>query len=339
VGLHHNPGHLLHDVPGHPEQPARVEAILARLREVGIERHLLSISHREATDADLLLAHVPSLLRALERAQLKGGAWLDDDTAVLPGSVTAARQAVGGALQAVDLILDGALEMAFCVDRPPGHHATPAQAMGFCLFNQVGIAARHALRRRGLARVAIVDFDVHHGNGTQDIFWTDDTVLYISLHQFPLYPGTGTLQEIGDGTGTIINLPLPAGSGNAEYLACFDRVVGPALRRFAPELILVSAGFDAHLGDPLAGMAMTAAGYASMAQRLRDLAGELCASRLCFVLEGGYLLHETALAVEAVLRVLLELPLSTGNVAAGVGEPRPDVQALIEDAAQLHGLS
>ncbi len=338
VGLHHDPDHHLHDVPGHPEQPARVDAILARLQETGLDQRLQPIPRREAGDDDLLLVHEPSLLRTLEQAARQGGVWLDPDTAVLPGSVQAARSAAGGALQAVDLVLDGALEMAFCADRPPGHHATPVRAMGFCLFNQLAIAARHAIQRRGLGRVAIVDFDVHHGNGTQEIFWADDAVLYCSLHQFPFYPGTGALQETG-AAGNAINLPLPEGSGDAEYLACFDQVLGPALRRFAPDLILVSAGFDAHAGDPLAGMAVTAAGYAGMAAQLRDWAAELCAGRLTFVLEGGYLLREIALAVEAVLRVLLELPPAAGSKVSAGGAPRSAVQALIREARRLHGLA
>ena len=351
VGLHHDSAHTAHDVPDHPEQPARVEAILAHLAATGIVEQLAPIPEHGASVEDLLLVHDRALVDLIRRAEAMGGAWLDMDTAVLPGSYDAAARAVGGALQAVDMVLDGTLDSAFCIDRPPGHHATPVRAMGFCLFNHVAIAARHALRRRGLSRVAIVDFDVHHGNGTQDAFYADHDVLYCSLHEYPYYPGTGHWRETGEGpaAGTTVNLSLPAGSGDAEYLAAFDRVVLPAVRRFAPELILVSAGFDAHLADPLADMALSEAGYEAMARRLAESAGDLCGGRLVFVLEGGYRLEAMARSVERCLRVLLgadRLPqppsphgkeeLETDSVP--VGGVRPDVARLIQAVARLHGL-
>ncbi len=338
VGLHHDSHHTAHDVPGHPETPARVEAILARIAESGLDQVTRPVATRAATEVDLLLVHTPALVEAVRRADTSGGAWLDADTAVLPGSYDAAVRATGGALESVDMILDGALDAAFCVDRPPGHHATPTRAMGFCLFNQAAIAARHALRRHGLARVAIVDFDVHHGNGTQDAFYADGDVLYSSLHEYPFYPGTGHWRDTGegDGWGSTVNLSLPAGSGDTEYLAAFDQVVLPAVRRFAPEFLIVSAGFDAHLADPLASMTVSQAGYEGMALRLAAAAAELCDGRLLFVLEGGYRLEAVARAAEGCLRVLLgESPRETPPANLPL---RPDVARLLDEAGRLHGL-
>ena len=349
VGLHHDPAHTAHDVPDHPEQPARIEAILTHLTASGVVEQLTPIPERVASDEELLLVHERALLDLLRRAEAMGGAWLDMDTAVLPGSYDAAARAVGGALQSVDMVLDGALDSAFCIDRPPGHHATPVRAMGFCLFNQVAIAARHALRRRGRSRVAIVDFDVHHGNGTQDAFYADGDVLYCSLHEYPYYPGTGHWRETGEGpgAGTTVNLSLPAGSGDAEYLAAFDRVVLPAVRRFTPEIILVSAGFDAHLADPLADMALSEAGYEGMTRRLAETAADLCSGRLVYVLEGGYRLEAMARSVERCLGVMMGADLSPqppslkGRGGEEIGASpgvRPDVQRLLDAAVRLHGL-
>ncbi len=337
LGLHHDPAHERHDTGHHPENPARVQAILAHLRDAGLCERLVPMPEREASEADLRLAHQPSLIELVRRAEAMGGAWLDPDTVVLPGSFAAAVRAVGGALQAVDMVLDGALDAAFCIDRPPGHHATPDRAMGFCLFNQVAVAARHALIRRGLCRVAIVDYDVHHGNGTQDIFWTDGAVLYCSAHEYPFYPGTGHWREVGEGPGrgATLNLSLPAGCGDVEYLAAFDEVIVPAVWRFRPDLILVYAGFDAHLADPLANMAVTAAGYEGMARRLAEAAAELCDGRVVVVLEGGYRLEAMARAVELSVRAFLGEP----PVEAPPAEPvRPDVARLLSAVRHLHGL-
>lgn len=338
VGLHHDPAHAGHDTGGHVENAGRIEAIRAHLRETGIDQVLIPIPERVATDADLRLVHEPELIALVRRAEALGGAWLDADTVVVPGSVEAALRAVGGTLAAVDLVLDGALDTAFCLDRPPGHHATPARAMGFCLFNQVAIAARHALRRRGLERVAVVDIDVHHGNGTQDAFYTDGGVLYTSLHEYPFYPGTGHWRDIGEGAGvgTTVNAALPPGCGDAEYLATLDRLILPALRRFRPELILVSAGFDAHIADPLADMAVSTLGYRAIALRLAEAAGELCDGRMIYVLEGGYRPEALARSVEHCLRVLLgERP---SDVLPSTVEPRSDVARLLDAAVALHGL-
>lgn len=332
VGLHHDDAHLAHDVPRHPEQPDRITSIMNRIQEAGLHARLRSLPARVATDADLQLVHTPNLIDFLRRLDAMGGGRIDPDTSVRPGSVEAAVRAVGGALAAVDAVLGGELDAAFCIDRPPGHHATPGQAMGFCLFNQIAIAARYAQQRHGVERIAILDIDVHHGNGTQDAFAAEPRILYVSTHEYPFYPGTGHWSETG--AGNLVNLSLPAGSGNDEYAAAWARVIEPAVHRFRPELILVSAGFDAHLADPLADMALTEPGYAQIARSVRALAQEHCGGRSVWILEGGYRLEALARSVETVLRSLLGDEV---EVHEPVG-PRSDVARLLERIAELHQL-
>jgi acetoin utilization deacetylase AcuC-like enzyme len=339
TGLHHDPSHAGHNTGGHVENSGRVEAILGHLQASRLLDALTPVPERSATDADLLLVHDPHLVELVRKTEALGGAWLDPDTVVVPGSVEAALRATGGVLQAVDMVLDGTLDTAFCVDRPPGHHATPVRAMGFCLFNQIAIAARHAVQRRGLERVAIVDFDVHHGNGTQDAFYTDGGVLYTSLHEYPFYPGTGHWRDVGEGAGegSTINAALPPGCTDTEYFATLDRLMLPALRRFQPQLVLVSAGFDAHIADPLADMAVSTLGYRGIALRIAEAAAQVCDGRTVYVLEGGYRLEALARSVEQCVRVLLgERP---GDVVKSKPDPRPDVARLLDAAVTLHRLA
>jgi acetoin utilization deacetylase AcuC-like enzyme len=333
VALHRDDAHTVHDVPLHPEQPDRIVAIEQELTRGGLLGRLDALPRRTATEEELRLVHSDELISLLRRLDAAGGAQLDPDTAVLSGSYDVAARAVGGALAAVDAVVSQAVDAAFCLDRPPGHHATPTRAMGFCLFNQVAIAARYAQQHHQLERVAIVDFDVHHGNGTQDTFEHDPTVLYCSTHEYPFYPGTGHWRDVG--AGNIVNLSLPAGSGDAEYAASFAGVIEPAVRRFLPDLILVSSGFDAHLADPLADMAVTEVGYSLMAARVQALADELTGGRMVWVLEGGYRLEALARSVAAVLRVLL------GGAEEPTIErpPRVDVARLLDAAAELHNLN
>ncbi|MEO8671926.1 MAG: histone deacetylase family protein, partial [Tahibacter sp.] len=261
--LAHEPG------AGHPESPQRLEAVLAALdhdRFRGLER----FEAPSATRAHILLAHAPELVDAIfAAAPQQGQIRIDADTAMSSGSLDAALRAAGAVIAAVDGALDGHHARAFCAVRPPGHHATYAQSMGFCLFNNVAIGAAHALAR-GLERVAIVDFDVHHGNGTQDVFWNETRVLYASTHQFPLYPGTGARAERG--VGNIHNVPLPAGATGVEFRAAFVESVLPALERFEPQLVMVSAGFDAHRLDPLANLNLDTADYTWATEVLLDVA-------------------------------------------------------------------
>jgi acetoin utilization deacetylase AcuC-like enzyme len=276
----------------HPERPERLAAAKRGVDRIEAEgARVLPLAPRDATDDEILRAHDAGYLASL--LKLAGHhAALDADTYLAPASIDAARRAAGGAIAMVEAILSagpGGARQGIALLRPPGHHATRDQGMGFCLLNNVAIAA-HAALAGGLARVAIVDWDVHHGNGTQDIFWSDGRVLFVSLHEAPLYPGTGAAKEIGEGAGRgkILNVPLPAAATDAVYRAAFAGTVLPALRAFAPELVLVSAGFDAHARDPLASMQLTDVGYGSMARALREVAEESAGGRLGLVLEGGY---------------------------------------------------
>ncbi len=296
---------LEHETGYHPENAFRLRAIHDRLEHSGLLAGRTILEPRDGTVDDLLLAHDPEYVRLVEQIANAGGGYLDADTVISPRSYVTARLAAGASVQAVDLVLRNDATRVFVFPRPPGHHACRAQGMGFCLFNNVAIAARHAIDRHGLFRVAIVDWDVHHGNGTQSIFQETDQVLYASLHQWPLYPGTGRAQESGVryGFGYTLNIPLTAGAGDDVYLEAIDEIIIPKLRMFRPELILVSAGFDAHEGDPLASMSVTTEGFAKMAARLRDEADQLCDGRLVAILEGGYNPDALAESVEAVIRV------------------------------------
>ena len=288
----------------HPERPERLEAARA-----AIERSELSfarIAPRPATDEELERVHDPKFvkwLRTLSGAQ----AYIDADTYVGPESVTVAELAAGGTVAMVDALIDGPNKRGVAVVRPPGHHARPDRAMGFCLLNNVAIAAAHA-RARGVKRVAIVDWDVHHGNGTQDAFIDDPSVLYVSTHQFPFYPGTGAVLETGEGEGKgyTVNVPLTAGGGDGVYRAAFERVILPVLEDYKPELILVSAGFDASARDPLAEMTLSAEAFGWMARALRAAADRDAQGRIALVLEGGYDLVALESGLLAATRGIVE---------------------------------
>jgi acetoin utilization deacetylase AcuC-like enzyme len=294
-----------HDMPGHPEHAGRLAAIESELTRRDLLVGRPEIPFSAASDEALARIHDPRYIAGARDFADAGGGWLDGDTYVNAGSVEIAALAAGAAIAAVDAALDGTAKRGFVLARPPGHHATPGRGMGFCLFNTVAVAAAHALDR-GLERVLIVDWDVHHGNGTQDAFYASDRVLFASLHQWPLYPGTGRASERGEGAGRgfTLNVPLPAGTDDAAYLRVFDESVLPAARDFAPQLVLVSAGFDAHADDPLAGMAMTEAGFAGFARRVVRLAEDHAEGRLVAILEGGYDLAALAASVVATLAVL-----------------------------------
>jgi acetoin utilization deacetylase AcuC-like enzyme len=295
-----------HIAPGfHPERPERLEA--ARRAVTSLTTPVLALAPRLATRAELERVHAPAHLTQLEQRLATGRGYLDGDTFFGPGSHEAAWLAAGGACVMVDALLDGRAPVAALLARPPGHHATRTRAMGFCLLNNVAVAAAHA-RARGAERIAIVDWDVHHGNGTQDIFDADPSVLFFSLHEWPLYPGTGAANEVGHGEarGTKINLPLPAGSDGAVYRAAFERLILPVLSEARPDLILLSAGFDAHERDPLAAMRLREQDYAWMAARLRSLALALGHGRVGLVLEGGYDLAALEASLGASLRALVD---------------------------------
>ncbi|PRX37550.1 Acetoin utilization deacetylase AcuC [Meinhardsimonia xiamenensis] len=291
--------------PGHPEQVARIEAIWRAL-EAPAFTALDRREAPEASEADLELCHPRGHIEAI-RAAIPESRYvaLDADTFVSPGSWEPALRAVGGCIAAVDAVLAGEVANAFVAMRPPGHHAERARPMGFCLFGNVAIAARHALERHGLSRVAILDFDVHHGNGTQDLMWDEPRVRFASSHQMPLYPGTGSREERG-AHGNIINVPLKPMTGGAEMRAAWDGEILPAIDAFAPELVLVSAGFDAHAADPLAQLNWTEEDFAWLTGRICDVAARHAGGRVVSTLEGGYDLQALAASVAAHVSVLME---------------------------------
>jgi acetoin utilization deacetylase AcuC-like enzyme len=292
----HDPG------PGHPEQPARLSAATSRLPP------LVEISTRSATDDDLALAHTRDYIALVEREVAQHRGQLSTgDTSISAQSAACARIAAGCALSAVDAVFSGQVSNAFCVVRPPGHHASAARGMGFCLFNSVAIAARHAQHAHRAERVLIADWDVHHGNGTQDIFYSDGSVLFFSTHQSPWYPGTGARGEtgLGAGAGKTINCPLPAGSGQAEVLGAFRELLVPAAAAFHPDLILLSAGFDSRIHDPFGQFLLTDDDFGELTLLMLELADAHCAGRLVSVLEGGYSLEGLARASEAHVAVLI----------------------------------
>ena len=314
TGFVYHPDYLNHEMGlHHPESPERLRAILARLEASGSMTQLVRL---EPTPPDqewiaswITKVHTSTYLKDLLRVSpQEGQVALDPDTSISPGSLNAACLAVAGALAAADAIMQGRVQNAFCAVRPPGHHAESSHAMGFCLFNNVAIAARYLQEHHGLERIAIVDWDVHHGNGTQRTFYEDASVFFFSTHQHPYYPGTGKAYETGAGRGTgyTKNVPLPAGMGDTEYLQIFNTVLRPALKAYRPEAIIVSAGFDAHRDDPLAGMNLTTEGYVALTRVVKEIAGEFCQGRVLSCLEGGYNLEALAASVDGHLRVLME---------------------------------
>ena len=320
----------------HPEQPARLTAVWEGLDAAGIDDALIRRAPRLATESDLLGVHLENHLARLVRIDDQGGGRCDGDTVMGPDSWGAARLAAGAGLVAVEGLEAGDADLAFCAVRPPGHHATPDRSMGFCLLNNVAVTAT-ALTRAG-HRVAIVDVDAHHGNGTQDVFYEDDQVLFVSCHQWPLYPGSGSIDETGTGVGagTTINVPLPPGAAGDDYRQVMATVVVPAMERFDPDWLLDSAGFDAHRDDPLTDMGLTSADYAGL---VADLVGLVPAGRVVLFLEGGYdlsaLANSTGATLAATLGVAHQIEEVTGRGRGGVAD---EVDALVTDLVRRHDL-
>jgi acetoin utilization deacetylase AcuC-like enzyme len=340
VGLVYDPLYLEHDTGAHVENAQRLVAIMTLLEESGLLARLTSIPARDATSEELMLVHTAEYVEQVRRVADSGGAWVDPDTYISPGSYQAAVRAAGGCLAAADAIMDGRVESAFCLVRPPGHHALENQAMGFCLFNNVAIATRYLQRRWDLRRLAIVDFDIHHGNGTYDTFHDDPDILYASTHAYPFYPGTGHWRETGTGPGlgSTLSIPMPTASGDAEYALVFREVVAPAVSRFAPEAILVSVGFDAHFADPLAPMSLSVDGFGELMSQVKEMAAKLCQGRLLATLEGGYDLTALAWSVRRCLEVLAGEPLTPDPLGAPPSRVRPQIEDLVEVLRSLHGL-
>jgi acetoin utilization deacetylase AcuC-like enzyme len=312
IALLANPAQIGHQAEGHPERPQRVAAIIE-----AIEKSALDLVPEPAPDAPEALiqrVHDSSHIAMLDRAASSGGGYLDPDTYITPMSMVAARTAAGAVVEGVHRVLDGKVQHVLAVVRPPGHHAEHAKAMGFCLLNNIAIGLV-AARDRGIRRIAVLDFDVHHGNGTQHSFENDPEVFYASTHQYPFYPGTGRAGERG-AHGNVLNVPLPAGTSDRAFLGAWEKKIGPALQAFKPELLLVSAGFDAHEDDPLAGLDVTTDGYRELARMIEAWSVAHTGGRSVWALEGGYDLKALGDSVVACLEVLRQ--------QATDGHPRVD---------------
>ncbi len=342
VAIVTSPEYLKHDLPGHDENAGRLRAIEVALDSpaLGLREFLIPLAPQGAAEKQISTVHAPAYIEGLRKAMREAPAYVDSaPTYIVPASYEVAVLAAGGAIRAVDAVLDGEAETAFALVRPPGHHALPHQPMGFCLFNNIAIAARHALVRPGIERVLIVDFDVHHGNGTQDVFYSDPSVLFISTHQSPLYPFTGAAEETGAGPGRgyNINLPLPALAGDQAFDRLAAEIIIPAADRFRPNLVLASAGFDAHWLDPLARLQLTLRGYERLTRALLDIAARHCGGRLVLCLEGGYHLPALSGGVVTVVRTLLgetNIPDSLGPAP----RPEPEVEPLLKRYKTIHQL-
>ena len=347
VGFLYDPAVLDHQPPeGHPERPARVRDTFALLESEGMLARLTRLPVTPATRAQIERVHTPTYLDRVERIVSEGGGYLDaGDTVASTGSWKAATAAAGAAIGAVDAVMTGGMEASFALVRPPGHHAPPDRAMGFCILNHAAVAAAHAVAQYGLSRVLLVDFDVHHGNGTQDCFYASPQVLYFSTHQSPAYPFTGAVEETGEGTGLgyTVNVPLPPDVGEAGFLQAFDTVLRPLAARYRPEMVIVSAGYDAHWRNSryVQGIRerLTVRGLCALSKHLQEITDAYCPGKLVGILEGGYDLEALGWGVLGTLCVWLgdtevEDPLGPPPTAAR----EPDITPLLEQVRRVHKL-
>ncbi|MCM8745996.1 class II histone deacetylase [Thermomicrobium sp. CFH 73360] len=328
----------------HPSSARIIRRTAQLIASSGLLTDALIVPARPATEAELTAYHTPEYIAHVQRVTAEGGGWLDPETPVAPGSWDAALLAAGAAIELTNAVLDDHARHAFGLLRPPGHHAMRAQGMGFCVFNNVVIAVRHA-QRRGIQRVMVLDWDVHHGNGTQDAFWDDPSVLFVSLHQENWYPeGWGAVDHVGGpgAEGTTVNIPLPPGTGNRGYLLALERVVLPIAREFRPEMVFVSAGQDASMDDPLGRMLVTMSGYRRMSELVRELAESVCGGRLVVLMEGGYSLRYVPYCTLAILEGIMgqqsgipDPHEGTSELAQAEREFRPDQESAIETARQV----
>ena len=347
LGFLYDPTVLDHRPPGgHPERPARVQAVMDLLESQGMLERLTRLPVTPATREQLERVHTPAYLDFVEEVVVEGGGHLDRrDTFASPGSWAAATAAAGASIGAIDAVMSGGMDASFALVRPPGHHALHDRAMGFCILNNAAVAAAHAVETYGLSRVLLVDFDVHHGNGTQDRFYGSPEVLYFSTHQSPAYPFTGAIEETGEGAGLgyTVNVPLPPDVGEAGFLQAFDQILRPIAHRYKPEMVIVSAGYDAHWRNaPYVERIrerLTVRGLAALSRSLQEISDAYCPGRLVGILEGGYDLESLAWGVLATLGVWLgdsETPDPLGPPPGAVREP--DITPLLEQIRRVHGL-
>lgn len=330
--MNHDPG------PYHPESPRRLEVIYKMLEEPAMKDLLVEIIPEPAPEEYLLWVHTDSLVKIVRSTAGKPYYSLDPDTSTSPGSFEAALLAVGGVCKVISMVMNGELDNGFALIRPPGHHAERSRAMGFCLFNNVAVGARYAQRQCGAERVLVIDWDLHHGNGTQHIFEDDPTVLYFSTHQYPYYPGSGAFQEVGTGKGEgyTVNVPLSTGYGDGEFVAIYENVVRPIALEFRPDIVLVSAGFDIYQGDPLGGMRVSAQGFGALARSILNMAQEACEGKVVVCLEGGYNLQGLKDGVRAVLRQMAHVEhVDLTRITEEMSQSAVD--ELIETSRKIHG--
>jgi acetoin utilization deacetylase AcuC-like enzyme len=333
--------YLEHETGDHPENARRLEAVISDLDWKGIRQQLKAIPARPATLDELTTVHKEWYISKVEEYCLQGGGQWNADTVMSRGSYKAALYAAGGSIAAVEAVVNKEVSCAYALVRPPGHHATSDDAMGFCIFNNVAVAANYALKKYNMERVLIIDFDVHHGNGTQDAFEHNPYVLYISTHQYPFFPGTGYLTELkqSSGAGTAINIPLPANCGDKEYRQTFEEIVIPAARRFKPELILVSAGYDGHWADEMSNMRLTLDGYYYITRVINRLAAELCGGQIVYCLEGGYNPKVLMCAINATFNMWLGENIFDDPFGLPPEDIAPvGVDHIIAEVKKLHGL-
>lgn len=337
-----HPRFIEHTLPGHPEFAGRVQAIWRELDSAGLTQRMNALVPQSISTDLLLNVHSRHYLDTLQwiTDSHKEMLLLEPSTYFGPESLEIARLAAAGTVQAVDEVLSGRAANALAVVRPPGHHAVQDQAMGFCIFGNVALATKYAQQAYQLERIMIVDFDVHHGNGTQDMLYDDPKALFISTHQYPFYPGTGALHDTGKGPGKgyTINIPLQAGHGDNNYAAIFQDIIWPAAERYKPQFIVVSAGFDAHWDDPLAHMRLSLTGYAHLSRELIHMADSYCDGKIAFVLEGGYNLQALAHGIRNVAHALLGDDDISDPLGPAPGQPEPPVAPLIAEVRRIHGL-
>ena len=330
---------LKHDHPGHPESAGRLEAIMKKITDSGLIKILLQLNSLPATIEEVKLCHSKDYIERVRDVCNKGGGFLDPDTYTTEHSYDAAMTAVGSLIEMTNMVINGQIKNGFALLRPPGHHALKDRAMGFCVFGNVAITAKAALQNNEIKKVAIVDIDVHHGNGTQALVEDNSDILYISTHQYPFYPGTGGLTEIGRGRyeGTLMNIPLPPHVGDNGFTKIYSEAVLPKIEKFHPDLLFVSAGYDAHWDDPLANMGLSLSGYSWISEELVKISEKLCDSKIVFTLEGGYNLKALSYGVDNSIRVLLGLKDYDDPIGNSPYQ-EPDISTLIKELKKIHQL-